>query len=449
MSKKENLGFFLNIITPPRDKSGSARQLRFPKTTLQKLEFSETEIFSIWYLGQCLKYYACDSLMEAVFALTGIRIPSGHCDPVFWASLSCSTDQISDIVTASFQCISTCNDPLAYLSLFSETQLHHLIPRLQFLNKTDAYTLLSRIFSRDGRAKNEVHLREVAAAEKLEHKSVPFNMMCDHLKKILAPESFNSPSTSQDPSVKKKSEQQQDKSTTSPSVNLDLHQSPPVCTPSTPIPLPAPPHMSTLSAETQRLLTMTEEEAAELERTNTTSSGPPSILGNYLKNTTLTFLSEEGVIGLLNRYNLDWQNEVASMTDKERYGTMDYMCRTIILEQIQHESYDKERIQIIWPERRCAIQEIASGVSRKLCIDKPVISMITETYNMSKVLYNKLVSEGSVRSEQHGGPAVSMPPEQPADQPGPIQVTTHNTRPPYKAGHAIVKVGDSFMYVKI
>lgn len=437
MEKFNPITHFRNILVCSEKKP----QYRFPSATLRRSKFSETEIFGLWYLGQTLNLCACNALMEAFFAFTGIRLEAGRCDPSYWNTLTCHNERASDIVTSLFKCVSTCSDSVKYLGLFSGNFKGLKPGMLVILDEEQIFGMLHYVFSTDGRAKNEVHLKQVAEMDNLKHGAVLDRFKCKHSSGPMAPISR----VVYERATPDKSTTKAEKITPL----LSVKDSPSGSGAVPVFQVPKITGLDDMDEETRKILGMSEEDVKALEEEEERTRRPASILGDYLRFTMLTFLSEEGAVALLNKYSFGWQKDTEGMSERERYGTMDYMCRTMILEQLQYEDYDKERVQIAWPERRTAIQEITEGVSKKLRIDQPVMDMIIKTYNMSKVIYTKLVSEGQVTSELHGGEPIYPTPPPPAQVEQVDTPAIQLVRPPYKPGHAIVKAGSGYMYVKL
>lgn len=456
VSKDEVVPVFTRLID-----NNEGKQVRFSARVLLKRDFTEKEIFSLWCLGQILGYSARHALKEAIYALTGAKISGekARCDACYWVTLGQFNNLFSDIVLMLFQCIEDCRCPESYMSLFSGTWLHLSTHSLPVLDDEQILSVLSFVFNRGGRGKLDVHLRELGTEVK--QIKIPEKHKCPH---------YFGPYPEITYITHKKKEKVATPGTPSTPSNTSSASS---STSSPLIPLPAIP-MIKPGSESSNLFALTEEEAQELEREEAAKARPMSTLERFMQTTSLRFLSHDGALRLLSGYNKEWEKEVGKMGDEEKFGTMEFMCTTMILEQLQFARYDKNRVQMVWPERRCAIQKITDGVVKKLSIDKSVSDMIKETYNMSRVLYMKAISEGKIVSDLHGGTSVRVPPTpdqpaapsvinpqpstsrpsgiasiiedrvQPADQPEFFTV-----RPPFKPGFIIVNVGSGFMYQKL
>nr|QGA70902.1 hypothetical protein [Culex mononega-like virus 2]QGA87312.1 hypothetical protein [Culex mononega-like virus 2] len=432
--------------------SKKGNRCRFSRAVMKKTEFTESEALSIWCISQLLNYCACWSLTEGIYALIGIKIDSGACSPAAWHSLSCYPESVSKEFLSLVKCVGSCGDPQKYMSLFHGDWRHTSIDTLTTFTVAQLADVLDYVFATDG-TRREHHLLEIAKMEELQHFKIPELLQCLHRKgqsHVVTELCRHGSHRNATPP----------RSSTSPAGSIKSGYSPLVEDE-----IPVMKDIPGMSDRTKTRFTLTEEEAIRIEKEEQSKAQPPSLLDSYMRATTLTFLSESGVLSLLNRYNSDWEREVAEMSENERHGTMTYMCTTMILEQLQGESYDKERVQIVWPARKCAVQTITDSIARRLCMEQTATTTIVETYRMIKTLYNKAISEGKVLSEIHGGeiitePDENEPPGESAGQNPPVPGTTktgqssqvpeklYRTRPPYKKGFSIAQVGDHFVYHK-
>lgn len=454
VNRDEAVSVFTRLID-----NEEGKQVRFSARVLLKRDFTEKEIFSLWCLGQVLGYSARHSLREAIYALTGAKLTGekARCDACFWVTLGQFKNLFSDVVLSLFHCIEDCRSPGKFMSLFSGEWL--AISSLPILDDEQILAILSFVFQKSGRGKIDVHLRELGTD--VAQVEIPEKFKCPHFSGSCPEIAYITHKKKRIPDCSPKTPRSSDSSNESSSTSSPL------------LPLPAIPVIK-LGSESSTLFSLTEEQAEELEREEAAKARPISTLDRFMQVTKLRFLSPDGALMLLSRYNRDWEKEVGKMGDQEKFGTMDFMCTTMILEQLQFDNYDKTRVQMVWPERRCAIQQITDGVTKKLSIDKSVTDMIKETYNMSRVLYMKAMSEGKIVSDLHGGasvrapatrdqpPAPSVINPQPSSSRPPVlpsmveersaslsQAEFFTTRPPFKPGFFIVNVGSGFMYRKL
>nr|QEM39174.1 glycoprotein [Guadeloupe mosquito mononega-like virus] len=417
-------------------------------------EFWETErwigenVVTLWYGTQVLRYMVTGGMkdfFQALCLMSPTEEPGEPQSSFSWPVLMMNGYSLSDQCVGLMKCIESCNDPRLFLNLLNvDCPLHPLIrPSIDQLDSIVTHISLQICLDVDLIALETQRKKAPRIRERLRRREEPTQMLCHHKVQRVAPKS------GQNNKAVDAAEKVQ---------RVVLAHTGAV-----------PKRGGERTARDSKVqpLPPTEEESREINeylnqvRLSDETKGPvlaqEDPLSHLFREVTAKgeigqYLSEWGARTLYKKYDATL-GRIKSIPPYEALEVIDYGCRSVLAQMLSGADYDRVFCSTRWPERRNAVDDIASEVVSRMRLSSGVEPIVREMHNQVSKIYHRLVSQGSLGSESFGDlsipstlPQVSRPTPCPVDD-DQLSVT-FSARPPFKSGYKIVKIGDSYKYTK-